>query len=627
MKHPTPAPYTRPELLALIAILLLAAVLRLGAPGITEFKLDEANLSRLALDMARGRDLPLLGIGSSVGLPNAPINVYVLAIPYLFSSDPIVATLFIGLLSVVAVGLLYGLARRYYGQKVALLAALLYAASPWAVIFSRKIWAQNMLHSLIIVIVATGLLGFIEQKRWAQWLHLPLLALAFQIHYGAFVLFPVSLYLMWAGRRHWTTAFRNSLLLLILISLPYGLGMLQEDLFSLEKWQNALSQNDDERSTGGLLTTDGLRLANIAITGTDIHALAGAAAYRDYLNRVPDAYPLFMILAGLAWGAVPVMLWHRRGQPPHTALLIWFLTPIAVFTFNWVPVTVHYFIPLLPAAFILMAWLLVWLWEHWPRAIILSGGVIGAIVVLQVWLQLALLDFLNTQHTPGGFGVPYHYLAEARQAVLDRNPNQVIVNMGSQFTQYDNDASVWDILLDDVPAVRFVNAVTQVYPANPNGLLLTKDCEGEQVFPLRSEQEGCYALQALPVLHASTYQPITTDQHFANGVYLRGYQWREACFDLLWEITQTADQDYTFAMHFMDASGERVAIADALAWQGHYWRPGDRVVRTFCVDPVTLPAITGLHIGMYLYDGTTYHNVDVVDQQGTWIGQFIQLEF
>src|SRR5512136_2040 len=131
--------------LGLAVILILAAVLRLGAPGITEFKRDEANLSHLALDMARGRVFPLLGIDSSVGIRNAPFSVYVIVPPFLLTSDPTLATLYIGLLGVVAVLLVYLLARRYYGPLAAVVAGLLYAVSPWAVVFSRKIWAQDFL--------------------------------------------------------------------------------------------------------------------------------------------------------------------------------------------------------------------------------------------------------------------------------------------------------------------------------------------------------------------------------------------------------------------------------------------------------------------------------------------------
>src|SRR5437016_3369341 len=97
---------TRPralELLALASILILAAFLRLGAPGVVEFKRDEANLSYLSLDMVHGRQFPLLGIDSSVGIRNAPVNVYIMALPYLFTSDPILPTQFVGLLNVIGV--------------------------------------------------------------------------------------------------------------------------------------------------------------------------------------------------------------------------------------------------------------------------------------------------------------------------------------------------------------------------------------------------------------------------------------------------------------------------------------------------------------------------------------------
>ena len=68
--------FSRWEWMTLALILLLAAILRLGAPGITEFKRDEGNLAQMALDMARGRDFPLLGLSSSVNVPNPPISVY-----------------------------------------------------------------------------------------------------------------------------------------------------------------------------------------------------------------------------------------------------------------------------------------------------------------------------------------------------------------------------------------------------------------------------------------------------------------------------------------------------------------------------------------------------------------------
>src|SRR5258708_31321204 len=171
--------YTAPprlaEWIALAAILILAAILRLGAPGVVEFKTDEANLSERALDLVRGRDVPLLGIDSSVGVPNSPVSIYILTIPFAISSNPLVVTQFIGLLNVIAVGLLCAIARRYYGPLAAIVAGLLFAISPWAVIYSRKIWAQDMLPVFILLTLGPGLLGFVEGKRRAHLFHLPLL--------------------------------------------------------------------------------------------------------------------------------------------------------------------------------------------------------------------------------------------------------------------------------------------------------------------------------------------------------------------------------------------------------------------------------------------------------------------
>ncbi len=155
-------PGRRLDWLALVLILCLAAALRLGAPGISEFKRDEANLSALALDMARGHAFPLLGIDSSVGIRNAPFSVYVVVPPFLLTSDPTLATLYAGLLGVAAVLLVYGVVRRYYGPLAAFVAGLLYAVSPWAVIFSRKIWAQDFLPVVVMLTITTGLLGFVE---------------------------------------------------------------------------------------------------------------------------------------------------------------------------------------------------------------------------------------------------------------------------------------------------------------------------------------------------------------------------------------------------------------------------------------------------------------------------------
>jgi len=139
---------TRPqprELLALAVILLLAAILRMGWPGITDFKLDEAHITALALDLAEGKSFPLTGVATSVGFPKPALSIYLYTLPLLLWPSPLAATLFTGALNVVGVALCWWLGRRYWGVSAGLCAALLFAAAPWAVMFSRKIWEPDLL--------------------------------------------------------------------------------------------------------------------------------------------------------------------------------------------------------------------------------------------------------------------------------------------------------------------------------------------------------------------------------------------------------------------------------------------------------------------------------------------------
>ena len=78
----------RRDLASLLLIVLLAAVLRFGRGDVVEYFHDDAMLATLALELADGLDFPLTGILSSTGIPNSPVSVYFLAIPFALSSNP-----------------------------------------------------------------------------------------------------------------------------------------------------------------------------------------------------------------------------------------------------------------------------------------------------------------------------------------------------------------------------------------------------------------------------------------------------------------------------------------------------------------------------------------------------------
>ncbi|MBI5712616.1 MAG: glycosyltransferase family 39 protein, partial [Chloroflexi bacterium] len=172
----------------LLFILAIAALLRLGWVNLTEFKADEARLYLLALDMAEFKSFALRGIGSSVGIPNFPISVWLFSIPLFIWKHPYSATLFVGLLSTIAVYVTYRVAKKYWGESTALVAALMFAVSPWAIIYSRKIWAQDLLPLFVIGYIATALAAFTQPPEGSKpsggslLLHFIILSAIVQIH-------------------------------------------------------------------------------------------------------------------------------------------------------------------------------------------------------------------------------------------------------------------------------------------------------------------------------------------------------------------------------------------------------------------------------------------------------------
>lgn len=628
------------EAIPLAGLIVLAALLRLGHPQVIEFKRDEANLALLALDLARGVDFPLLGIGSSVGIPNSPLSVYIMALPFFFSGDPVIATQFVGLLNVLAVALVYLMMRRWWGFPGALIAALLYAASPWAVIYSRKIWAQDLLPFFILLAIWAGIAGFIEGKRWGQLLHLPLMLLAALIHYAAFALLPLALLLIGAGRTLWKREAFISLLLVGLIALPFGIGAARAALLNVGTLQTLFERGGTDRSLE--ITLAPVELAAVTISGIDLHSLAGPDAYQDYLAAVPDAYPVFGLLAGLALLSLAWLVYRSiKGRDARTRLdgilLLWTTLPIAAFSLTWTRFYPHYLIPMIPAAFMVIGAAISDLWKSLAGrnplrmgVFVVFGAALLSITLLQAYLSWTLLQFLNVNPTPNGFGIPMTYLNPVREAVIEQAPVQVIGDVGGLKIGIDDEPTVWKALLYDVPFLRFIDANNRVYPADA-ALWLSRRCDvpGAEIFRLRADEEGCYAISSGPPdpLDEGAFTDLESPLRLANGASIHAYDWSAPCLRLLWQTSATADVTYTFVVHFLDSAGSEILIADAPAWRGLYWQPGDRIVSRFCAEENEAGQIAGVRLGMYWQDGANFYGIDLLDSMGAPYGQYDDVYF
>ena len=617
--------------LALTLILALAALLRLGWPGLTEFKADEARLLALAFDMAEFKAFALRGIGSSIGFPNFPISVWLYSIPLFLWKHPYSATLFLAGLNTIAVYGCYRLTRRYWGETAALVAALFFAVSPWAVIYSRKIWAQNLLPLFVLLYIGSALAAFVDRRKWSLLLHLLLLAVVVQIHLSSLAFVPLTgllMILFWRRTREAWLEIVLGLAAAALTLIPFGLWILSH---SGNNYQ-LLITNLLSRPT--LFDLDSLRFTWMVLTGGDIHSLAGPKAFQDYLNSVPDITLIRWLWGGLTVAGLLTAL--RRRRPADLILVLWLITPILFFVRHSTPVFPHYFIITLPAGYILAGDAVNAALEFFTaktqrpqreqekslRSSRLRGSIFSGIVVIsaaaQAGVWLALLFFIGSNNTPNGFGTPLGLLLNAVDGAKQMQaqlavPEILIVGDGDD-PAVDDFPAVMDVLFRNTPH-RFVDgneaavfpsggAVAIIQPGEFRARGSYEDCaETEACMVLRAGELGIELVGLSANTAVEIANPFPEPRTLANGVQLLGWE-SQPVWTVIWRAGYVPPAaDYHFFNH---AEGAQV---DGAGYPSRYWREDDLVISFF-----DLQAAGPVRVGMYEYPSVI--NVPVMDVAG-----------
>ena len=276
------------ELLAFAAVLGIAAWLRLRHLDLVEFKGDEATAVDLARRLLDGH-LPSVGLTSSVGALNPPLFIYLTAVPLAISDDPLAATAFVGVLAVIAVGLTYVVLRPRFGALAALAASALFATAPWAVVYSRKIWAQDML-PIFTVSLLWALFLVLERRRTRAVLLVPVfLCLTFQLNFSALALVvPAAVALAYRGARVTWRWFAAGVGLAVVLLSPWLVHEAKVDFHDVSLLFSE-GRGGSGSSTLGAGSLEAIR-QTIRISGT---------LNWDYL--VGTSKPLLVSDAGAAW--------------------------------------------------------------------------------------------------------------------------------------------------------------------------------------------------------------------------------------------------------------------------------------------------------------------------------------
>jgi len=354
-----PAEAGRPEWVgrvALMAVLVLGLVLRMGWPALAEFKRDEATVLRRALAIAYEGELPATGVATSMGTANLPLTLYLTAIPLRLWRDPVAVVLFTGLLNGLAVLACYAIGRACFGRAVGLVAAFLFAVNPWAVLYGRKIWSQN-LPLVTLGFFAALFATFVRGKRWALVGAFVGLAALVGLHLGGLAFVPILLVPMVLYRKQ--VAWRPLVVGMGLAALLVAPYVVHDALHDWSNVRGFLGYAGGESH----LSWDALRYAFFLTGSAGIHGMAGGLQV-EYLAGLPNGWWLNWVMMGLfalalVYGLVQIVRGPVERRRSFVLLLLWFAVPIAMQSRPSADVYPHYFILLYPVQFLFIAVLLV----------------------------------------------------------------------------------------------------------------------------------------------------------------------------------------------------------------------------------------------------------------------------
>jgi 4-amino-4-deoxy-L-arabinose transferase-like glycosyltransferase len=379
-----------------------------------EFKADEAEACRLALhalgrrEPGVGRFFPTSGTVSSVGFAFPPLFVYVLALPLAIVREPVAAAAFIAATNVVAVWLCYVAGTRYFSRFVGLAAAAFFALSPWAIVYSRKIWSPDLL-PICTCAFLIALHEFLVEKRSraAVWLIL-LVGVAVQFHFSAGLLAVLVLAAFVIGR----DALRAR-------HVALGLGGLAV-LYAPYLWYVVVEGHVYAAAHGRDLSTTRRLLTSLRDTLT--------VGFDDRISHVLGSQSAAAFPLSVAFGTISVAGlvgscrgWRKRPLAGARALLVvWFILPLVALTVLPIRPFDHYFIVLYPLPFLGLALALETLsrrYRGWGWL-----ALAGCLATFAVFDGQLFRTVVADGGAPGDYGVAYKYKADAVASFVRQNP-------------------------------------------------------------------------------------------------------------------------------------------------------------------------------------------------------------
>jgi hypothetical protein len=398
----------------LALIVILGGFLRLSHMDLLEFKGDEAVAVMLAQKLLRG-DFVGAGLMSSVGVTNPPLFIYVLAPIVAVTGNPVGIGVAIALLNIAAIVICFFIGKLFYNERVGLLAAALFAVSPWAVIYSRKIWAQDFV-PLLATATMLAVHGWCVagKKRDIFWsIFLPICVA--QIHFSGLALTAavVVIIAILRPRVDWKYAV-GGILAALVVAIPYFVHQSRADWSDFRQLVRTVGGQKPKIPAGMTVRPDsGYPLPQrnyvwqaMAIQNSgQIDDLLGLSApdFEKALALGDGGLAAQRILFAIAivFLAVRAVKKKLRGEPTATILVLWTVVPLVVFWLAGLWTYMSYFVILYPAHFLAVAVLTQFSAEQFRKWFAI-GAVYAVFVVILAWNVAFVRDFYAFVDKNGG---------------------------------------------------------------------------------------------------------------------------------------------------------------------------------------------------------------------------------
>lgn len=391
------------NLLIFLAILIVSSIPRLIGMNLMEFKTDEAVNILLAVRPLLGQGLTPGGTVSSLGILNPPFFNYFLLPIVFINRDPKFIASVIALINALSIPFFFLILKKYYNERIAFISSILLAASPWAILYSRKIWMQDLLIPFFVGLLFCLHKLIFDRKKiyWIPYTALSLLLI--QLHPVSLIfLILLTIFILRKAKTNFKFIFIGFVIGIIPL-IPYISYEYKNSCPDCQYFIEVKNKLSNERSLELFLRP--LEIPSEGdfrfVIGNDTLTLKNDFPFLDYFRKIFYLEYIFVPLS--------LIVFYRKFKKTKFLVFCLVFVPIIYYLLKIEPF-MHYYIIVIPVLFLALGSFLDFLFSRKNKYIsILSSIFVVFIFLISEYYNFAVFKILNSKGAlAGDYGSAYY---------------------------------------------------------------------------------------------------------------------------------------------------------------------------------------------------------------------------